>query len=60
MKVTKEWKRSLVEYCPICGKTILDDSHDEQCYEDCIEEELGEGNYSDRLAYGFDLLNMEE
>ncbi len=51
-----------LEYCPICHEeVILDASHDDKCYKDCIEDELGlEENYSDRLAYGFKLLDMEE
>ncbi len=43
------------EYCPICKKLIFDFSHD--CFEDKLEEKE---NYSDRLAYGFKLLDMED
>ncbi len=42
------------EYCPICKELVIDNSHD------CPEEELEEENYSDRLTYGFKLLNMED
>ncbi len=42
------------EYCTVCKKLILDTCHV------CDEEELEEENYSDRLAYGFKLLDMED
>ncbi len=49
------------DFCPICDEVIQDASHYDKCYRDCIEDELGlEENYSDRLAYGFDLTNTED
>ncbi len=61
MKVTKVMKKPPIEYCPECGKIILDTNHENHCYRDCIEDELAlEENYADRLAYGFDLVNMED
>ncbi len=43
-----------VERCSYCHDVITDTSHD-QC-----KEKLSEYNYSDRLTYGFKLLDMEE
>ncbi len=43
-----------LEYCPICKKVVLHVGHD------CPVDDLDEDNYSDRLTYGFKLLDMED
>ncbi len=43
-----------LERCPRCKKLVLYPSHD------CPVDDLDEENYSDRLAYGFKLLDMED
>ena len=50
-------KESEIERCENCGEFILDLSHD------CggvVEGNSKDKNYSDKLEYGFDLLNMED
>ncbi len=41
-----------VERCSLCDKIIVDSFHD------CKDEVEGEDDYSKRLKYGFDLLDM--
>ncbi len=41
-----------VEVCVDCNEIILDDSHE-------CEEPYDEENYSSKLKFGFDLLDME-
>ncbi len=41
-----------VERCVVCNKIILDVSHE-------CEEPYDEENYSSKLKFGFDLLDME-
>ncbi len=43
-----------LEYCPICKKIVS------YFYHDCPVDDLEEDNYSDRLEYGFKLLDMED
>lgn len=45
--------RSL-EYCPYCEKPVLDTGHE------CCAKKTNENNFSDRLDYGFSLLDMED